>query len=517
MLKPTVYELSKQPAAKVNIIPKKNQGSHGLLPPKINPVIPGVFNPVDQYTIAPQGFFRNFSTDDGLALDAIWASCTDHKGNIWFGTDGGGLSRYDGKGFTNFTSYNGLASMVIKTVFEDKKGNIWIGTFDGGVSCFNGRYFVNYTNLQGLANNQVLSGFQDRNGRFWFGTYGGGLSCYTPANAGTCGNNSCGHVLSDTVETIKHNKNIAKGFTNYTLPGGLNSNIIWSLCEDSEGRIWCGTNGNGVFCFSGKIFHEEKHSLMNFKTENGMAGNLIRSIMQDGNGNIWFATDNGAACLKIFEKNNLCFFNQCKHNLSHEADYKIHSQTISKALVKYTKQNGLPGNLIRSISEDNFGNIWFGTNGDGVSCLSAKHFENGKENFINYSVTNGLANNVIWCMTKDRDGNIWLGTDGGGLSRYDGPSFINYTSYNNIALNNSRSIIEDTKGYIWVATFGSGVYRFKHAGETNRLNDFINLTEKEGLSSNLVVSCLEDSKGIFGLARLEKDYASLTESLFTKL
>ena len=77
--------------------------------------------------------FTNFTTDNGLALDAISCSVMDRYGNLWFGTFGGGVSRYDGKSFTSFTTAQGLANnMVWSRIIEDKAGNLWFATYGGG-------------------------------------------------------------------------------------------------------------------------------------------------------------------------------------------------------------------------------------------------------------------------------------------------------------------------------------------------------------------------------------------------
>ncbi len=131
-------------------------------------------------TAAGLGFFTNYTTEDGLALDAVFSSLIDHYGNIWFGTDGGGVSRYDGKTFTNFTKVQGLLNNSIISIAEDKKGNIWLGTRGGGVSCYDGKTFTNYTIKQGLASDQVNCIFEDSKGNIWFGTEEG-ISCYIPS------------------------------------------------------------------------------------------------------------------------------------------------------------------------------------------------------------------------------------------------------------------------------------------------------------------------------------------------
>jgi len=63
--------------------------------------------------------FTNFTTINGLALDAISCSKMDRLGNLWFGTFGGGVSRYDGKSFTNYTRYpNGFPKSPCNQVFN---------------------------------------------------------------------------------------------------------------------------------------------------------------------------------------------------------------------------------------------------------------------------------------------------------------------------------------------------------------------------------------------------------------
>ncbi len=52
-----------------------------------------------------QGFsqlasFRNFSVENGLGQSQVYSVIQDHKGYLWFGTRGGGLSRFDGQNLT---------------------------------------------------------------------------------------------------------------------------------------------------------------------------------------------------------------------------------------------------------------------------------------------------------------------------------------------------------------------------------------------------------------------------------
>lgn len=172
----------------------------------------------------PADFFismQNFNTEHGLALSSILCGFKDKAGNLWFGTSGNGVSRYDGLGFTNFYSSHGLIHNLIRSILEDSQGNIWFGTY-GGVSIYNGIYFENLTIEQGLADNNVNQILEDKNGNIWISTYDG-LSRY----------NSKGREQGIQM------------FTNYSTDNGLPGNFVDGMLEDSNGNLWFATE-NGL-------------------------------------------------------------------------------------------------------------------------------------------------------------------------------------------------------------------------------------------------------------------------------
>jgi len=64
---------------------------------------------------------QSYNSSNGLAYSSVSCICQDKKGNIWFGTQGGGVSCYDGKSFRNFTMAQGLKSNEVRCILEDKK------------------------------------------------------------------------------------------------------------------------------------------------------------------------------------------------------------------------------------------------------------------------------------------------------------------------------------------------------------------------------------------------------------
>ena len=67
----------------------------------------------------------------------------DSKGNLWFGTLGNGIARYDGTELKYFTTKDGLPSDRVTGIMEDSNGIFWLPTGEG-VSKYDGKKFTNY-------------------------------------------------------------------------------------------------------------------------------------------------------------------------------------------------------------------------------------------------------------------------------------------------------------------------------------------------------------------------------------
>ena len=80
--------------------------------------------------------FQNFTRDDGLSTTGITSLLQDREGFIWFGTNSGGINRYDGYNFKIYGNVTGRTASLsyswINIMYKDKNGILWIGTDDGG-------------------------------------------------------------------------------------------------------------------------------------------------------------------------------------------------------------------------------------------------------------------------------------------------------------------------------------------------------------------------------------------------
>ena len=77
---------------------------------------------------------------------------------MWFGTNAGGITKYDGNTYEYITDKNGLADNIVYCIIKDKRGRILIGT-NNGLSVFNGKSFKNYTTINGLSHNRIFTIF----------------------------------------------------------------------------------------------------------------------------------------------------------------------------------------------------------------------------------------------------------------------------------------------------------------------------------------------------------------------
>ena len=301
----------------------------------------------------------------------------DKAGNLWFGTTGEGVYRYDGNLFTQFTMKDGLSSNTVWSVLEDKNGDIWFGTADGATR-YDGKLFNSVpivvqnpkndlpTNVPEIysAKNDVWCIMQDKAGKFWFGT-STGVFCFD------------GRLFSSFLskDSIINKEN-------------LHLKNVQSIVEDKQGGFWfASSESEGVSHFKDK-------SLVRLTP---FDFGRVMSAVEDKNGNLWFATAFGAV------------------------------RYDGKAFVNVTKNLGI-NTWVYSILEDITGNLWFATekesgplDGDG----GVLRFD-GKS-FTHFTTKEGLINNGVFCTVEDKAGNLWFGTRKTSLCRYNGKTFTRFS------------------------------------------------------------------------------------------
>jgi len=102
----------------------------------------------------------------------VFSMHVDPQDRVWAGTWGGGVSRYDGKGWSNLTSADGLAGNIVYAIAQDRTGAMWFGT-DRGVSRYDGKQWQTLRREDGLVDNNVYALAVGPQGEVWVGTKGG--------------------------------------------------------------------------------------------------------------------------------------------------------------------------------------------------------------------------------------------------------------------------------------------------------------------------------------------------------
>lgn len=97
----------------------------------------------------------------------------DRQGNVWAGTWGGGLSRFDGRKWVTYTTAEGLPGNHIFMLHRDDKGVLWVGTNNGLCQWQDGKFTKPLTTADGLFANNVFAMATTAAGDLWVGSYGG--------------------------------------------------------------------------------------------------------------------------------------------------------------------------------------------------------------------------------------------------------------------------------------------------------------------------------------------------------
>lgn len=331
---------------------------------------------------------KNFTQKDGLVNENVKTIIEDIEGNLFLGTDGGGLIKFTDEAFISYTEKDGLNSSIIMSVAENPQGSLWFSTYGNGICKMEKELYAFYGEELGLGNNTVWCSILDYQNRIWFGT-------------------STGFSVFD-----------GKRFKTYDLNKGLNANKVYALSEDVNKNIWIGSK-EGL-----SILFIEKDSIYNFSEEKAVAKN-IRFILNESSSSIWicsseglinynprteiiyeYTTDNGLpdnSVMNILKDKNGKFWVGTKNGL-------VYIQ--NKNVVKVPIEGDYSSNNINFLNQDKYDNLWLGTN-NGLYRLAlndSNHYNSSS--FTRYSNLDGLKS--LECNQNasfiDSENNLWFGT-----------------------------------------------------------------------------------------------------------
>ncbi len=462
--------------------------------------------------------FRHDADDPAsLAHDWILDLAEGPSGDLWIATEGGGLARWQ-RATGTFTGYRhdpqdprSLSSDRVVDLVWDRTGALWIGTFDGGLDRYDSatgefeHFRHDPSDPKSLADDQVRTVYEDARGRLWLGTWSG-LDLFDPRTG------SFSHFRHDPQD-----------------PGSLSDDRVRAIVEDSQGRLWVGTHaGLNRFepgAFDAGVQESQQGRFERFFYDPADPASLghdwVRSLFEDSDGRLWAGTDGG---LNLWQeatgsfagyrhdvadprslggdqviaidqdKSGILWVAVAAHGLS-----RWNPRTWSFPL--YASDQAGASNTVFSVSEDPQGGLWIGTF-DGLERL-----DRGTGQRTRYSHDPrdpaSLADNRVTALLHDRDGVLWVGTVGGGLSRYTGDGgFAHYRHdprrADSLSADAVATLFEDRGGRLWIGTIDGGLAL--HRGDGVFTSFRHDPEDPASLGNERIFSLAEDAGGRLWLA-----------------
>ena len=337
------------------------------------------------------GNYRHISKADGLSSDYVLSMCLDNEGDLWVGTDGGGLNRIKHKLFQSPENFHPWAVQSISEdakdglwtacgasgtaywrsnstsdfpvgqlqeaweILVDSNQNVWAGSQQEGLFMFQDNQFLSIPPAK-ILGSEIFALFQSHDGKIWVGT-GNGLGCWD------------GH-----------------DWRLFTMRDGLSENTVRAIAEDVGGNLWIGTENTGLDYFDGK-------KIIAYQTiTNGLPGNDISSLYVDRDGVLWAGTSG--------------------HGLARYQNGKWTS---------FSTRDGLASNIIGYIIGDDQGYLWIGSN-RGLMRIKRDSLTNGEPFFCRvYGRNDGLPTRECSSGSQPAaihgsNGELWFPTIGGMVS-----------------------------------------------------------------------------------------------------
>ncbi len=262
-----------------------------------------------------EGFFKNYSTKEGLLDNRVACILPMDDGSIWFGTDKG-ISVLKNETFHNIISgINFKQQAPINCFYKDTKNTIWIGGKNGLCSMKKkgASYETTYYKLPAVSidNNgyDIWSIIEDSKGDLWVGTYLVGIyklegnefkrqtiSSPDPVNTALDLNkDDRGNLYAATMNGVLIFNPNKHSYKIISEKDGLSSELVYATSLTKDNRyLWAGTN-QGINRIDLQKLNYDKISIESYSKADGFSGveSNTHGIYEDADSSIWFGTVNG--------------------------------------------------------------------------------------------------------------------------------------------------------------------------------------------------------------------------------
>lgn len=329
-----------------------------------------------------------------IADNTIYFLYKSRSGDAWVGTTYGGadyMLRRKFK-FEVWGQWTGLDGRIISGIAQESGGNIWIGTEDAGLFVLNPQTGIVET-AEGIPADCQHTLFLKRYGdSLYAGFARGGLLCISDSGSIKSvldipeADNSVYAYLKDS----RGNEWVGLGYALYCRNTSSKEFIrinetgfcwIFDIFEASDGTVWIATMGNGVWTFNPST-RRFRNYCIDTNPDIGLHSDNISSIFEDSRCCIWISTDRGGISRYNANQDNFTSFGI---------------------------DEGLPDEVAYKILEDDYGNLWFGSN-KGLTKFNLDTYQ-----VHTFTTKDGLISNIFnyGAALKDEDGCFYFGGTGG--------------------------------------------------------------------------------------------------------
>jgi signal transduction histidine kinase/ligand-binding sensor domain-containing protein/ActR/RegA family two-component response regulator len=337
-------------------------------------------------------------TAQGLESETVTTVLEDREGSIWIGLWGAGLARWPGnREWTNWTAEDGLSNNIVWAIRRDAAGDLWLGT-DRGLVRFNSAmepktWFKN----DGLGGDKVKALAIGSDGAVWAGSLPGGVSRIDPRTGHIRTFGAASGLADDRVIALHFDREdrlwVSTGeglfrstssgpdlhFQRQIPPGSQERTMFFRFLGDRQGRVWV-SSGQGLFRW-------EAGNWTRFSTADGLKSNGVTHVGEAEDGSIWIAYREPVGLSRIT-------FSSGATRVQH-----------------FSKKDGLPSDYALFLGRDSRGQMWVGTD-YGAAVLAG-------DRWIVYTHEDGLVwdDCAANAFLAEPDGTVWIGTLKG-LSRF---------------------------------------------------------------------------------------------------
>jgi ligand-binding sensor domain-containing protein len=309
--------------------------------------------------------------------------------DLWFGSNGHGVYRYDGKTLLHFSTKDGLCNTKIRGIQEDKTGNIYFNTV-GGISKFDGKTF---NTLSITRSNSPDKGWKLQADDLWFqGAQDSGVVYRYD------GKTLYRLEFPETKAGAEHKSKFPRSKFPFM---AFSPYDVYTIYKDSKGNRWFGTSTLGICRYDGKSFSWMYEKELTDTPSGGSFG--IRSILEDKEGKFWF----------------------CNNHYRYDISPNSYTDEQGNNLIRYRKEKGMynlenPGEAdliyFMSVAETKNGDLWMVTYSAGV-------WRYDKKTISHYPVKDSGTIVNLFSIYQDQQGGLWLGTHTGGVYKFNGKTF----------------------------------------------------------------------------------------------